>query len=163
VLAVAFVVMMNSIHHATGEDQRIWSFTAVSFAILYTTNVSVMYIVQLFVCLPKEQQGHLSESEVVLLSDTFGSFLQAMDGLGYLFMGLAFLIAAPAFVSDGIERWIRLVFIANGAVTVPVFLTYFVDPGFILFAGLWIAVVPAGTALVAVNFRRASGIDDDQQ
>lgn len=157
VLAVAFVAMLISVHHDTDGDRRIWSFTAVSFAILYASNVSVMYVVQLFVYLPKQRRGRLSESEIVLLSDTFGSFLQAMDGLGYLFMGLSFLIATPAFASDGFERWIRLVFVANGVVTVPVFLAYFVDPGFLLLAGSWIVAVPAGTALVAIRFRRARG------
>lgn len=156
VLAVAFVAMLGSVHHATPESRRLWSFTGVSFAILYASNVTVAYVVQLFVFVPKARQGELAESEAVLLSDTFGSFLQAVDGLGYLFMGLATLAAAPAFVDRGLERWIRRFFVANGFVTVPVFLTYFVDPGFLPLAGLWSVTVPASTLLVAADFRRRS-------
>ncbi|MDJ1431457.1 hypothetical protein [Halostagnicola sp. A-GB9-2] len=154
VLAVAFVVMMISIHHTTPENRQVWSFTGVSFAILYASNVSIMYIVQLFVYIPRDQRGELSESEAILLSDTFGSFLQAVDGLGYLFMGVAFLAAAPVFTTRGLERWVRWFFVANGLVTVPVFLTYFVDPAYILLAGLWTIAVPVATGLVAINFRR---------
>jgi hypothetical protein len=153
-LAVTVVVMMSSIHHTVSGDQRVWSFTGVIFAVLYASQVSVMYIVQLFVFLPKAQRGTLSESERVLLADTFGTFLQAVDGLGYLFLGLATLAIAPVFTGDRLARWIRRFFVANGIITVPVFLTYFVDPGFLPLAGLWVGAVPVSTFLVAVSFRR---------
>ena len=78
-------------------NQRTWSFTRVAFAVLYASQVSIMYIVQLFAYLPKAQRGTLSESGTVLLADTFGTSLQAIDGLGYLFLGLATLAAAPVF------------------------------------------------------------------
>lgn len=154
ILAVTVVVMMSSIHHTVSGDQRVWSFTGVTFAVLYASQVSIMYIVQLFVYLPKAQRGALSESETVLLADTFGTFLQAVDGLGYLFLGLATLAVAPVFTGGGLARWIRRLFVANGVVTIPVFLTYFVDPGFLPLAGLWVVAVPVSTFLVAVHFRR---------
>jgi hypothetical protein len=120
-----------------------------------------MYVVQLFVYLPKARRGTLSESERVLLADTFGTFLQAVDGLGYLFLGLATLAVAPVFTGGGVGRWVRRSFVANGVVTVPVFLTYFVDPGFLPLAGLWVVVVPVSTLLVAVYFRRRSHADTE--
>ncbi len=154
ILAVTIVVMMSSIHHTVSGDQRVWSFTGVTFAVLYASQVSLMYIVQLFVYLPKAQRGTLSEIERMLLADTFGIFLQAVDGLRYLFLGLATLAVAPVFAGGGLRRWIRRFFVANGIVTIPVFLTYFVDPGFLPLAGLWVVAVPVSTFLVAVHFRR---------
>lgn len=154
VLAIAVVVMMSSIHHTVSGEQRVWSFTGVTFAVLYASQVSIMYIVQLFVYLPKAQRGTLRESETVLLADTFGTFLQAVDGLGYLFLGLATLAVAPVFTGAGLAGWIRRLFVANGIITIPVFLTYFVDPRFLPLAGLWVIAVPLSTFLVAVHFRR---------
>jgi hypothetical protein len=161
VLAVAVVVMLSCIHHTVSGPQRVWSFTGVVFGVLYASHVSVMYVVQLFVYLPKARRGTLSESERVLLADTFGTFLQAVDGLGYLFLGLATLAVAPVFTGGGVGRWVRRSFVANGVVTVPVFLTYFVDPGFLPLAGLWVVVVPVSTLLVAVYFRRRSHADTE--
>lgn len=152
VLAVAVVVLMSSIHHTVAGEQRIWSFTGVTFAVLYASQVSIMYIVQLFVYLPKARRNTLSER--LLLADSFGTFLQAVDGLGYLFLGLATLAVAPVFTGGGLPRWIRRLFVANGVITVPVFLTYFVDPRFLPLAGLWVIAVPVSTFLVAVHFRR---------
>jgi hypothetical protein len=154
VLAVAFVVVMGCLHQTVSGNRRIWSFTGVSFAVLYASQVSLMYVTQLFVYLPKTRRGTLSRSETVLLSDSFGTFLQAVDGLGYVFLGLSTVAVAPVFTGHGLERWIRRLFVANGVVTLPVFLTYFVDPIFLPLAGLWTVVVPASTSLVAVRFRR---------
>ena len=39
------------------------------------------------------------------------------DGLGYIFMGLATLIAVPAFEKHGFQKWVRIAFIANALLT----------------------------------------------
>lgn len=87
-------------------------------------------------------QGH--SEQVALLSATHpGAVLWSIDGLGYIFMSLATLFAAPALGPDRLGRWIRLVFYSHGAVGIPVLLTYFVNPAFIAVAAVWGVRSPA--------------------
>ena len=91
-----------------------------------------------------------------LLTIEPGGVLNAIDGLGYAFLGLALLFAAPVFAGGRLHRSIRWLLLANGAAVVPVELTYFVDRAFLVLAGpLWGIAVPAVSVLLAIWFRRA--------
>src|SRR5207245_3322048 len=90
-----------------------------------------------------------------LLTIEPGGVLNAIDGLGYAFLGLALLFAAPVFVGRRLARLIRWLLLANGVAVVPILLTYFVDRAFLLIAGpLWGLAIPTTAVLLAVWFRR---------
>ncbi len=112
-LAAAFIALMVSIHYYARDDKKIWSQLGLSFAIVYAVMASINYIVQLTVV-------RLS----ILNQETDGLAMFAMGNphsifwalaSAYVFMNLAMLFAAPVFEAGKLERWIRWLFLANGA------------------------------------------------
>jgi hypothetical protein len=85
--------------------------------------------------------------------------MQALDGLGYFFMSLATWFAAPVFHMQGLERWIRRMFLMNGVLGIFILLAYMplvIPPPYSFvfygFGFLWILSVPALAILVTVYF-----------
>ena len=118
-----------------------------------TTLVSVVYVVELAVVEPLIVRGEAARAGLLTIEP--GGVLNAIDGLGYAFLGLALLFAAPVFAGGGLDRLIRWLLFANGVAVVPILLTYFVDRAFLLIAGpLWGLAVPALAVLLGVSFRR---------
>jgi hypothetical protein len=111
-LAPSFVVMMVSIHYAAPEEKKIWSHIGITFAVLYAALVSIVYVTWLFVVEPHVLRGQAEQ--VALLSFAPGSFMQMVDGLGYTFMGIATLFAAPVFAGKRVEQWICWLCLLNG-------------------------------------------------
>jgi Zn-dependent protease len=75
----------------------------------------------------------------------------------YIFMNLAMLFVAPVFDGGRLERWIRWLFIANGAsVIVSIFGVVVDSPAIYLLVSLvpWCIIFSLATALVAVLFKR---------
>ncbi len=154
VLAPAFLVMLVCVNAMVPGERRIWSQLGVAFAEVYVPLCSIAYIVELFVVEPRVMHG--AANEVALLTLTRGdTILNAVDGIGYIFMCLATLFAAPAFVGDRLQQWIRWLFLANGILAVPIFLTYFVNRSFIFGAALWSVTISVSAILLATFFRRS--------
>jgi hypothetical protein len=151
-LAPSFLVLMVCVHSTVREETQIWTRIAVAFAGVYTALCSVAYVLEILVVQPIIASG--SSADVSLLTLTRpDSILNAVDGLGYVFMSAASLFAAFAFASHGIERWIRWTLLATGVLAIPIVLTYFVSPSFIYLAGPWGVTVPAAALALALRFR----------
>jgi hypothetical protein len=162
-LAPSFVVMMVSIHYAAPEEKKIWSHIGITFAVLYAALVSIVYVTWLFVVEPHVLRGQAEQ--VALLSFAPGSFMQMVDGLGYTFMGIATLFAAPVFAGKRVEQWIRWLCLLNGPGALLVFVSYVCYGlyGLPLLYGLllgawWCFIFPALAILLAVHFRRAGAL-----
>ncbi len=152
-LAPAFLVMMVCVNAAVPEERRIWSQLGVALACVYVPSCAAAYVVELFVVEPRVLRG--SGSDVALLTLVRGdSVLNAIDGIGYVFMCLATLLAAPAFGQNGLERWIRWLLLANGVLALPIFLTYFVDRRFMWLAALWCVTITASALFIALHLAR---------
>lgn len=159
-LAPSFVVMMVAVHYAAPAEKKIWSHIGITFAVLYAALVELVYVTWLFVVEPHVLRGQTDQ--VALLIFTPGSFVQMVDGLGYTFMGIATLFAAPVFAGKRLEQWIRWLCLLNGLGAFMVFLSY-VSYGLLglslLYSSLlgvwWAFIFPALAILLAVYFRRA--------
>jgi hypothetical protein len=159
-LAPSFVVMMVSVHYAAPDEKKIWSHIGITFAVLYAALVSIVYVTWLFVVEPHVLRGEANQ--VALLIFAPGSFVQMVDGLGYTFMGIATLFAAPVFAGKRLENWIRWLCLLNGPGALMVFLAY-IFYGLLglslLYSGLvgiwWEFIFPPLAILLAVYFRRA--------
>jgi hypothetical protein len=162
VLAPSFLVLMGCVHQVVPPERKIWSNLGLAFAGLYAPLVAVVYVVALSVVEPRVMQGQ--GAQVALLSATHpGAVLWSIDGLGYVFMSLAALFAAPAFGPDRLGLWIRRLLFAHGAVGIPVLLTYYVNPSFISVASLWGVTLTSLAILLAIWFRRqVSGSSPDE-
>ena len=155
-LALTFPVLLSAIHFATPSERQIWSWLGLVFALLYGAVLGAGYwLMMTFV--PASLSSGYTDGLTALVAVSPHSIANALEGIGYGFMGLATLFAGPAFSGGRLERWIRRLFIANGvASSVGVFLG-----GMGLMAATWVALAvwcvafPLGVALVAVSFRRS--------
>jgi len=151
-LTPSFLVVMACIHCYASERKKVFSLVGLSFAIIYATLISLNYFIQLtFV--------NQSTFDVSLFSMTNPqSMMWVIEILGYFFMGLATLFAAPVFSSGRIEKIIRWLFIANGILGTGTLIGYGLNvPLEIMLGGLivWDIVMPASTALLAYLFWNA--------
>lgn len=153
-LAPSFVILMISIHYYAPEDQKIWSHMGLIFATIYAVLISIVYYTQLTWVIPHMLQG-TEEQLSAFTFKSFDSFLYVVDVLGYSFMSLSTLFAAPVFVGGGLERRIRWFLIANGLL-IPFLSLQMYYPSLIYGAALWIITFPTSTILLAMLFRRIS-------
>jgi hypothetical protein len=114
---------MLSFHYITPVEKKFWSHAALVFTVLYAVFVTANYVVQLATVIPLKIKGSLNEAAV--LEQTPHSMFWNFDALGYIFLGLATLIAVPALEKQGFQKWVRLSLLANGLVTPFIAFVYF--------------------------------------
>jgi hypothetical protein len=140
---------MACIHCYASESKKVFSLVGLSFTIIYATLISINYFIQLtFV--------NQTTFDVSIFSMTNPqSMMWVIEILGYFFMGLATLFAAPVFSSGRIEKIIKWLFIVNGILGIGALIGYGLNvPLGIMLGGLivWDIVMPASTALLAYLF-----------
>lgn len=149
-LAPSFLIMLICLNQSLPDSKKVWSQIGVSFATLYMAFISIVYITWLLVVLPHEMKG--KASEVALLRFTPGSMMQAIDGLGYFFMGIATLFTAQVFSGTGIEKRLKWLFTLNGLLAMPIIIAYITNlPFFTIIGTLWGLTVP-GLAVLMVGY-----------
>jgi hypothetical protein len=154
-LGSSFLVLMVSVHQAALPPRRIWSHAAVAFATAYAVLISTVYFVQLTLVAPRLARGDIQGIEAFLFVP-FDSFLYAVDILGYSFMSVATLFAAPVFSGRGLDRVVRFFLIANGLLLPFIALQMYVH-SLIWIAALWAVTLPGSTWALALFFRRGRG------
>jgi len=151
-LTSSFLIVMACIYCYAPDERKVFSLVGLSFAIVYTTLISVNYFIQLtFV-----RQGSFNVE--IFAMDNPQSMMWVIEVLGYFFMGLATLFAAPVFGSSRVENAIKWLFVTNGILGILTPIGYALNlPIEILLGGLtvWDVVMPVSTALLAYLFRRA--------
>lgn len=153
-LGSSFLVLVVSIHQLSSQDRKVWTHAAVAFATAYAVLISINYFVQLTWVAPRLAAGRTQGIEPFLFTP-FDSFLYSVDILGYSFMSMATLFAAPAFTGKGLERVVRLFLIANGLLLPFIALQMYVH-WLIWIAALWAVTFPGSTWSLAILFHRAS-------
>jgi len=154
-IVIPFVLEMHALHYTTPNGKKFWSHTALTFTILYAVFVTANYVVQLATVIPMNLKGNLEE--VRILQQTPHSLFWNFDALGYIYMGLATLVAVPIFAKEGFQRWVRIAFIANAAVTPLITIVYFYpDYSYDLLAlGFpWGVTAPLSMLMLAILFRK---------
>jgi hypothetical protein len=154
-LAPMFVIMMISIHHYASDEKKVLSQLGFSFALICAAILSIHYYIQLtFV-----QQSLLSND----LSGVWQfaapnphSFFWMFAALGYGFMGIALLFAAPIF-AEKTERAIKWLFVANGIIGI----IFLIGNGLgvfminIIASFVWGVLFPIAAILLAKKFRNS--------
>jgi hypothetical protein len=156
-----FLIAMLALHHITPIDKKFWTHGALIFTTLYAAFVIVNYVVQLATVIPMTIRG--AAADIQLLAQTPHSLFWNFDAIGYIFMGLATLFAAPAFHRTGMQRWVRLSFLLHAAVTPVIAFVYFY-PTFsdrlLLLALPWAITAPATMLMLTLLFRKNSGTEN---
>jgi hypothetical protein len=154
-IAVPFVLEMLALHYATRDEKKFWSHAALIFSIIYCVFVTANYVVQLATVIPQKLKG--AGDEIRVLQQTPHSLFWDFDALGYIFMGLAMLIALPVFEKYGFQKWVKISFIANAVVTPLITFVYFY-PTYsekLLFLGFpWGITAPLAMLMLALMFKK---------
>lgn len=155
-LAPTFVVLMVSLHYYAAPDRKIWSHLGIAFALIYAVMASINYTVQLTVVRLSIANKETDGLAMFVMGNSHSLFWALASC--YIFMNnVAMLFAAPIFSGGKLERWIRGLFIANGAsVIVSIFGVVVDSPAIYLLVSLvpWCIIFSLATALVAVLFKR---------
>ena len=150
----SFLIVMACIHCYASDERKVFSLIGLSFAIIYAALISINYFIQLtFV-----RQSTFDASMFDMTNTQ--SMMFVIEVLGYFFMGLATLFAAPVFGSSKVERLIKWLFAANGFLGILTPISYVFLPIEVSFGGLiaWDIIMPVATASLAYLFRRAGQV-----
>jgi hypothetical protein len=153
-IATPFLLAMVALHSVTPEQKRFWSLAAVLFAVMYATYVSLNYVVQLTAVIP-----YAAPDPAIV--QTPHSLFWTADALGYIALGLSTLFAVPLFAKQGVQRWVRWFFLANGLVTPLISFVYFYPDfsvGLLLLGVPWIVTATGSMLVLALFFRARSAI-----
>ena len=154
-LTLTFLIVMVSVHCYASDERKVFSLVGLSFAVIYATLISVNYFIQLtFV--------RQSTFDVSMFDMTnTHSMMWVIEVLGYFFLGLSTLFAAPVFGSSKVERLVKWLFIANGILGILTPIGYALNlPIEVLLGGLivWDIVMPLATASLAYLFKQAEQV-----
>lgn len=117
-MALLFVVLTACVHHYAPEDKKVFTHIALSFAVIAAGAHAINYFIQLAVVEPSLLKGELEGLALFSQYNPHGIFI-ALEDVGYLMMGLAFLFAAAAFGGRAkLERAIRLILVAASVLAV---------------------------------------------
>ena len=154
-IVAPFILEVLALHHLTAVDKKFWTHASLIFTIIYAVFVTANYVVQLATVIPAKLNG--SSESIRILAQTPHSLFWDFDALGYIAMGLACLLAAPAIKSVGPDRWVRRSLIAHALVTPLIGIVYF-SPTFstrLLFLGFpWAITAPLFMLMLALMLRR---------
>jgi hypothetical protein len=159
-IVIPFLLTMLSFHYITPVEKKFWSHAALVFTVLYAVFVTANYVVQLATVIPLKIKGALKEAAV--LEQTPHSMFWNFDALGYIFLGLATLIAVPALEKQGFQKWVRLSLLANGLVTPFIAFVYFypVYSETILKLGYpWAVTAPLSMLMLTILFYKKENPD----
>ena len=154
-IVVPFVLEMLAFHYLSPPAKKFWSHASLIFSVVYAVFVTANYVVQLATVIPMKLKGNIEQ--VRLLEQTPHSLFWNFDAIGYIFMGLATLMAIPVFEKSGFQKWVRLSFLANALVTPLIAVVYFY-PNYserLLFLGFpWGITATLSMLLLAVMFKK---------
>ncbi len=154
-LAPSFVALMVSLHHYAAPERRLWSHLGLAFTLLYAGLALTNYLVQL-TAVRRSLLGGETDGLAMFVPGNPHSMFWALAST-YVLMNLGMLFAAPVFAGGRLERWIRWLFVANGA-TAPINVAAIALDSSTLYLIVslvpWCVVFTAATALLAVLFGR---------
>ena len=154
-ITLPFLLEMLALHYAVPAGKKFWSHGALIFTAMYVVFVTANYVVQLATVIPMTLQGNAGEIEV--FRQTPHSMFWNFDAIGYIFMGIAALIAVPIFEKHGLQKWVRYSLIAHAWTTPLIAFVYFY-PDFserlLLLATPWAITAPLFMLMLALMFRQ---------
>ncbi len=154
-ITLPFLIEMLALHHVVSQEKKFWSHGALLFTTIYAVFVTANYVVQLATVIPMTLKG--TDDAIQLLKQTPHSLFWDFDAIGYIFMGLATLIAYPIFEKQGFQRWVGYALVAH-ALTTPLIMFVYFYPDFsnslLLLATPWAITAPLAMLMVALYFKR---------
>lgn len=150
-LVLGSLMVFVALHLSTAGDKKLYSLTALAINTVFTAIIFVNYIIQttyipyLATYRPPEMASILP----MLTMSNPGSLAWAFEMYGWGGVGLSFIFAAPVFEKEGRDRWLRLLFLANGLCSIGSAFMTSIDMNW-LFTSAGIAALVVWNTLVLV-------------
>lgn len=148
-VVILFVVLMGAIHYYAPEEKKVFSLLGVAFSIVTATLLGFNYYFM------------ITQAQFSLLPEMFQmtnphSLIWVIEVLGYGFMGIATLVAAPVFAGGKCEQAVRWLFVTNGVLGIGGIVAYAMNANMLILMGgllAWDIVFPLMTLLTAILFK----------
>jgi hypothetical protein len=119
---VVFIVLMACIAYGASDDRKLLGQIGLCFAVIAAASIATDYIIQLAVVQPSLLKGETDGLSLISQYNPHGVFI-ALEDIGYLLMGVAFVFAGAVFVGDSrLERAIRWILTLRGLMIVAALL-----------------------------------------
>ena len=117
-MALTFTVLVVCIHYAADEKKKIFSQLALLFALIAAAAHSINYFIQLAVVQPSLLKGEFEGLTLFSQYNPHGIFI-ALEDLGYLMMGFAFLFIVFALKNENrLDKVIRTIFLVGSILAI---------------------------------------------
>jgi hypothetical protein len=120
---LVYVALMACIHRYAAAKKKGYSLIGFGFALISATILLIDYFLQVSVIQPSLLSGETDGLAILSQYNPHGIFI-ALEELGYLMMGIAFLCMAPVFSGSRIKGAVRWIFILSFILTFSAFLSY---------------------------------------
>ena len=108
-----FVVLVLCIHQTASRDRQLYSQIAAAFVVISAAALIINYYIQLTVIQSSFLKGELEALTLFSQYNPHGIFI-ALEDIGYLMMGVAFLFLGAVFNQPtGLERALRILFLVS--------------------------------------------------
>lgn len=155
-ISAPFLIAMLALHETVDPRRRMWTGGALLFAVIYVTYVTLMYTVQLSVVIPRSMDRPATD----VLGVSPQSLFWAIDGLGYIAMGISTLFAALALPRAGPGLWARRFLLSHAIITPIIAFIYFYphfSVGVLLLGSPWLITASGSLLALAIYFRTIGG------
>ena len=158
-LALTFPVMMSCIYCYASDNKRIWSLIGLVFAVMYGAVLAANYWVLLTVVRESLLSGYTEGLEWFVIGSPH-SITNTIEGIGYGFMGLAAIFVSQVFGGNRLRIWLQRLFIVNGVAGIAGVILggLGIMTATMVSLALWCLTFPVATAMLAILFKRASGV-----
>jgi hypothetical protein len=149
-LSISYVVVISCLHKVSPNSKKIYSQLSLTFAIMYSVIVSSVYILQLATVIPGtlKNNGEMVRSLSIIHSQP----IQAVDGLGYMFLGISAFFAHLIFDKNGVEgkakRYLRWHGLIAPFSIIPLWI-----PPVIVVSMLWFITAPLSLFWISRYFK----------
>jgi hypothetical protein len=158
---LVYIVLVACIEHGAADDRRLLGQIGLCFAVIAAASIVTDYFIQLAVVQPSLLKGETEGLSLISQYNPHGVFI-ALEDVGYLLMGVAFVFAGAVFVGgSSLERAIRWILTLSGVIIVAALLGLAILFGADLeyrfevtaLTIVWTALIVAGV-LLSVFFKR---------
>jgi hypothetical protein len=147
-LAWSFISMMACYYKSIDENNNLYAFIGLCFAIIYATINSIVYFTVLTVVIPAILSGQQSEFSLLLFEP--GKFLFAINGLAYTLMSLSTLILSLSFSKNKNFTFVKWSLFAHGIIG-PFIMGAVLLPILTYIGALWVITFPC-LCLASINY-----------
>jgi hypothetical protein len=160
-VSFSYLIMMNSIHHSSPPEKKLFSLTALAFSVLSTLILTLDYFVQVSFIQPSLLAGETEGIAMLSQFNPHGIFI-ILEEMGFITMNISLFCLVPVFSeSNKLEKSIRLTFIISFILMLLSFLAITVSFGMnreyrfevVIISITWIELIITGI-LISILFKR---------